>query len=169
MKTLALLILPFLVACSSESKRQSTTPERQVAPAEASTIVDVAEKAGSFKTLLTAVKAADLESVLRSEGPFTVFAPTDEAFAKIPGETLQALIADKEALKNVLLYHVVAGAKVESKVAVTLTEAKMANGQFVSLALNGATLFVNSSAVTAVDIPASNGIIHVIDSVLLPK
>lgn len=131
------------------------------------TIPDVAKAAGSFNTLLTAVKAAGLESVLRSDGPFTVFAPTDEAFAKIPSATLNALLQDKEALKNVLLYHVVAG-EVPASVAVTLSSAKMANGGIVDISLQGEELFINESKVIATDVKASNGIIHVIDSVLLP-
>ncbi len=130
-------------------------------------LVDVASKAGSFKTLLTAVKAAGLEKTLKNGGPFTVFAPTDEAFAKIPAETLNALLKDKHALQNVLLYHVVSG-KVPASVAVTLSQATMANGKQVNLEVADGSLFINDSKVINTDIAACNGIIHVIDAVLIP-
>lgn len=131
------------------------------------TIPEVAKKSGKFNTILTAVKVAGLEEVLQSEGPFTLFAPTDEAFAKIPSETLSALLNDKEALKNVLLYHVVSGA-VPASVAVTLESAEMVNGDTVQVSIRDQNLFINDSKVIATDIKASNGIIHVIDTVLIP-
>ena len=95
-------------------------------------IVQVAKSAGSFNTLLTALKAADLAKTLKGKGPFTVFAPTDEAFAKLPAGALNALLKDPQALKNVLLFHVVSG-KVLAKDVVTLTEATTLNGQKVSI------------------------------------
>ena len=137
-------------------------------PAPAVDIVETARAAGSFNTLLTAVEAAGLVDVLKGEGPFTVFAPTDEAFAKIPADQLNALLADKEALKAVLLYHVVPGA-VKSGDVVNLTSATTVNGQDVSISVSDGTVMVDEATVTSVDIEASNGIIHVIDSVILPQ
>jgi uncharacterized surface protein with fasciclin (FAS1) repeats len=131
------------------------------------TIVDVAVGAGSFKTLVTALKAADLVSTLNGAGPFTVFAPTDEAFAKIPKATLDALLADKAALKNVLTYHVVAG-KVMASDVVKLKSAKTVAAPEITIdASNGVTLN-GGTKVTKTDIGASNGVIHVIDTVLMP-
>ncbi len=130
-------------------------------------IVETAQAAGNFETLLTAATAADLVGVLQSEGPFTVFAPTDDAFAKIPQETLQALLADKEALTQVLLYHVVPG-RVPASEVVTMTSAETAAGIDVSIATDMGTVTVDQATVVATDIEASNGIIHVIDQVILP-
>ncbi|MGI9628957.1 MAG: fasciclin domain-containing protein [Longimicrobiales bacterium] len=137
-------------------------------PAPSVDIVETARAAGSFNTLLTAVEAAGLVDVLRGDGPFTVFAPTDEAFAKVPADQLEALLADKEALKAVLLYHVVPGA-VNSGAVVNLTAATTVNGQDVSISVDDGTVMVDNATVTSVDIEASNGIIHVIDSVILPQ
>lgn len=131
-------------------------------------IVEVAGEAGQFTTLITAVQEAGLVETLEGVGPFTVFAPTDAAFAALPEGALEALLANKEALKNVLLYHVVAGAAVRSETAVTLTAAEMANGDSVAVELRAGNLFLNASKVISTDIEASNGIIHVIDAVLLP-
>ncbi len=130
-------------------------------------IVDIAVANGSFNTLVAAVKAAGLVETLKSEGPFTVFAPTDAAFAKLPAGTVEALLADKEKLTEILLYHVVA-ANVPASVAVTLTEAKMINGKFVDIEKSDDGLFINDSKVIKADIEAKNGVIHVIDTVLLP-
>lgn len=130
-------------------------------------IVDVANSAGSFQTLLVAVKAAGLEDTLRSEGPFTVFAPTDEAFAAIPKETLNALLADKEALKKVLLYHVVSG-EVNAKTVVGLDKAQTAAGLHVPIHVKGGKVKVGDATVVKTDINASNGLIHVVNSVILP-
>lgn len=131
-------------------------------------IVDTAVKAGSFKTLVTAVKAADLVETLKGEGPFTVFAPSDAAFAKVPAETLNGLLNDKAALTNVLTYHVVAG-KVMAEDVVKLNEAKTVQGQKVDIAVKDGKVFVDGAEVISTDIVASNGIIHVIDSVILPQ
>ena len=131
-------------------------------------IVDTAVAVGKFKTLVTAVKAAGLVETLKGPGPFTVFAPTDDAFAKLPAGTVEELLKDIPALKNVLLYHVVAGAKVGSSVAVTLKEATMANGEKVKIDFDGTDLFINNSKVIMTDVETSNGVIHVIDTVLLP-
>lgn len=145
----------------------STSAESAQAPSPPDDIVEVAQAAGTFNTLIAAVQAAGLVDVLKGEGPFTVFAPTDEAFAKIPEDQLNALLADKEALKAVLLYHVVPGAVMASEV-VTLSSAATANGQEVSIAVNDGTVMIDNAKVVATDIEASNGVIHVIDSVILP-
>lgn len=129
-------------------------------------IVDTAVGAG-FNTLAAAVTAADLVDTLKGDGPFTVFAPTDEAFAKIPADVLQGLLEDKEALRKVLLYHVVAG-KVEAKDVVTLTSATTAQGSDVMIDTSDGVK-INNANVVKTDIMTSNGIIHVIDTVLMPK
>jgi uncharacterized surface protein with fasciclin (FAS1) repeats len=131
-------------------------------------IVDTAVAAGDFSTLVTAVKAAGLVETLKGEGPFTVFAPTDAAFAKVPTDTLNALLADKEALVNVLTYHVVAGSVMAADV-VKLTSAVTVQGQAVSIEVKDGKVYVNGTQVVATDIKASNGVIHVIDAVILPK
>jgi uncharacterized surface protein with fasciclin (FAS1) repeats len=131
-------------------------------------IVDTAVAAGDFNTLVTAVKAAGLVETLKGEGPFTVFAPTDAAFAKVPTETLNALLADKAALANVLTYHVVAG-KVMAADVVKLTSAETVQGQAVSIEVKGGKVYVEGAQVVTTDIKASNGVIHVIDAVILPK
>lgn len=131
-------------------------------------IVDVAVANGSFTTLVTAVKAAGLVEILKGEGPFTVFAPTDAAFAKVPTETLNALLADKDALAGVLTYHVVAG-KVMAKDVVTLTEATTVQGQKVMIKVRDGKVYVDDAEVIMTDVAASNGVIHVIDTVILPK
>ncbi len=131
-------------------------------------IVDTAVAAGDFNTLVTAVKAAGLVETLKGEGPFTVFAPTDAAFAKVPTDTLNALLADKAALANVLTYHVVAGNVMAANV-VKLTSAVTVQGQAVSIAVKDDKVYVDGAQVVATDIKASNGVIHVIDAVILPK
>lgn len=142
----------------------TTTTE---AMAEMSDILATAESAGSFTTLLTAVDAAGLTETLAGEGPFTVFAPTDEAFAAVDEDTLNALLADPEALADVLLYHVVAG-EVPAADVVTLDSATTVQGSDVEIAVDGDTVTVNGATVIQTDIQTSNGIIHVIDAVLLP-
>ena len=131
-------------------------------------IVDTAVAAGDFSTLVTAVKAAGLVETLKGEGPFTVFAPTDGAFAKVPTDTLNALLADKAALANVLTYHVVAG-KVMAADVVKLTSAVTVQGQAVSIEVKDGKVYVDGAQVVTTDIKASNGVIHVIDAVILPK
>ena len=128
-------------------------------------VVDTAISAGNFKTLVTALKAADLVKTLKGKGPYTVFAPTDEAFAKIPKADLDALLADKEKLSAVLTYHVVPG-KVMAK-DVKAGDVATVNGKTIKVTTDGGVL-VNTSKVTATDIKASNGVIHVIDTVLMP-
>ena len=130
-------------------------------------IVDTAVQAGSFNTLVTAIKAAGLVDTLKGQGPFTVFAPTDEAFAKVPADALNGLLADKDALRKVLLYHVVAG-KVTADQVVKINSAATAQGSNVMInASNG--VMVNNAKVVKADIMTSNGVIHVIDTVLMPK
>jgi uncharacterized surface protein with fasciclin (FAS1) repeats len=131
-------------------------------------IVDTAVGAGSFNTLVTAVKAAGLVETLKGNGPFTVFAPTDEAFAKVPKATLESLLADKEALKKVLLYHVVAG-NVMAKDVVNLKEAKTVQGSAAKVTVKDGKVMIDNANVVKTDIACTNGVIHVIDSVILPK
>ncbi len=130
-------------------------------------IVDTAVEAGSFKTLAAALQAADLISTLKSEGPFTVFAPTDAAFAKIPKADLDALLSDKRALTEVLTYHVVSG-KVMAADVVKLTQAKTVEGSPVKIRVVDGKVMINNANVSATDIAASNGVIHVIDTVIMP-
>lgn len=130
-------------------------------------IVDTAVEAGSFKTLAAALQAADLISTLKSEGPFTVFAPTDAAFAKIPKADLDALLSDKRALTEVLTYHVVSG-KVMAADVVKLTQAKTVEGSPVKIKVVDGKVMINNANVSATDIAASNGVIHVIDTVIMP-
>lgn len=129
----------------------------------------VADKAGTFKTLLTAVKAGGLVETLSGEGPFTVFAPTDEAFAKIPAATLADLLKpeNKEKLASILKYHVVAG-RVYSEAAVAAKSAATVQGASIKISANDKGAFVNDAKILATDIDASNGVIHVIDSVIMP-
>jgi len=131
-------------------------------------IVETARKAGSFKTLLAAVEAAGLTETLRGAGPFTVFAPTDEAFAKLPKGTVEALLKDVPKLKSILLYHVVPGCVLAADV-LKLTEAKTAMGQSIAVKTGSAGVKVDGAKVVKTDIRTSNGVIHVIDSVMLPN
>ncbi len=130
-------------------------------------IIDTAAQAGSFKTLLTAIEAAGLTDTLRGPGPFTVFAPTDEAFAKIPKADLAALLANKAKLAEVLKYHVVSG-KVMASDVVKLKEAQTVAGKSVRIDTSNGVK-VNDAKVIKTDIPASNGVIHVIDTVIMPS
>jgi uncharacterized surface protein with fasciclin (FAS1) repeats len=130
-------------------------------------IVDTAVSAGQFNTLAKALTEAGLVETLKGQGPFTVFAPTDEAFAKLPPGTLEALLADKAKLTAVLTYHVVAG-KVMAADVIKLSEAKTVQGQSVKIGTMGGVM-VNDAHVVKTDIMASNGVIHVIDKVILPN
>jgi len=133
-------------------------------------IVDTAVGAGSFKTLVAAVKAAGLVDTLKGDGPFTVFAPTDEAFGKLSKCTLDSLLKpeNKHKLAAILTYHVVPG-KVKAKKAAKLDSAKTVNGAEITIKPSGKTLMINSAKVVKADIKTSNGIIHVIDTVLIPE
>ena len=133
---------------------------------QAADIVDTAVAAGSFKTLATALGAADLVGTLKGKGPFTVFAPTDEAFAKIPKADLDALLKDKKKLTAVLTYHVVPGKVMAADV--KAGKVKTVQGSEVTIATTGGVT-VNNAKVTKTDIAADNGVIHVIDTVLMPK
>jgi len=149
---------------------QTTTtvaePPTTMAPEELD-IVGTADAAGSFSTLLAAAEAAGLVETLQGDGPYTVFGPTDDAFAALPEGTVEGLLEDPEALSNILLYHVVPG-EVTSDQVVTLDSATTAQGSDVAVRVEGESVFVNDSQVVMADIQASNGVIHVIDAVLLP-
>lgn len=136
---------------------------------EPKTIVETAVAAGSFKTLAAALTAADLVETLQGEGPFTVFAPTDDAFAKLPKGTIKTLLkpANKEKLASILTYHVVSG-KVLAKQVVDLNEAKTVGGKNVAIKVVDGKVHINDSTVVTTDIICSNGVIHVIDAVLMP-
>jgi uncharacterized surface protein with fasciclin (FAS1) repeats len=133
-------------------------------------IVQTAVAAGTFNTLATALQAAGLVDTLKGKGPFTVFAPTDEAFSKLPAGTVETLLKpeNKDKLRAILLYHVVPGDVTAAQV-VKLSSAKTANGQDLKIMVNGGTVMVNDATVVKADVLASNGVIHVIDTVLLPK
>jgi len=134
--------------------------------AQSKDIVDTAVGAGSFKTLATALEAAGLVDTLKSAGPFTVFAPTDEAFAKVPKEALEALLKDKNKLTAVLTYHVVAGKVMAADV--KAGKVKTVQGSELTISTDGGVK-VDGANVVAVDIVADNGVIHVIDAVIIPQ
>jgi uncharacterized surface protein with fasciclin (FAS1) repeats len=132
-------------------------------------IVDTAVSNGSFKTLAAALKAAGLVETLKGSGPFTVFAPTDAAFAKLPAGTVETLLKpeNKDRLRRVLTYHVVSG-KVGSTEVTKLTSAKAVSGDAIAIAVKDGKVMVNNATVVTADVAASNGVIHVIDTVILP-
>jgi len=138
------------------------------AAVEKQDIVATAVEAGSFKTLAAALAAADLVKTLQGPGPFTVFAPTDEAFAKLPAGTVDALLKDVPKLKGILTYHVVAG-DVRAAQVVKMASAKTLQGQDVRISLADGKVKVDEAVVLKTDIVCSNGVIHVIDAVMLPK
>ena len=161
------LLLMVLAACADDPTATpvpTATPEAEPQP---TTIADIAVGDGRFGTLVAALQAADLVETLQGEGPFTVFAPTDDAFAKLPAGTVESLLADIPALTDVLLYHVVAGNVMAADV-VTLDSADTVQGGPVAITVDGNTVRINESTVLITDIEASNGVIHVIDTVLLP-
>jgi uncharacterized surface protein with fasciclin (FAS1) repeats len=133
-------------------------------------IVDTAVAAGSYKTLVAALKAAGLVDTLKGKGPFTVFAPTDDAFAKLPAGTVDELLKpeNKQKLIAILTYHVVPG-KVTAAQAMKVNSAKTVNGEALTISTQGGTVMINDATVTKADIMCSNGVIHVIDTVLMPK
>ena len=151
------------VGCKDEGAKESPPPPATM------DIVDTAVSAGDFNTLVTAVKAADLVGTLKGPGPFTVFAPTDAAFAKLPTGTVQSLLLpeNKQKLVSILTYHVVPG-KVMAADVVKLSSAKTVNGQSLSIKTGGDGVMVNDANVIKTDIQCSNGVIHVIDAVVLP-
>ena len=132
-------------------------------------IVDTAVAAGQFQTLAAALEAAGLVATLKGEGPFTVFAPTDEAFAKLPSGTVETLLKEenKDQLTAILTYHVVPG-KVMSQDVAGIDEARTVNGKMIDVEVDGSAVKVNDATVTQADIAAANGVIHVIDTVILP-
>lgn len=155
-----LLGIPALVLAGNYSSKTKTSMD----------IVDTAVSAESFNTLVAALKAADLVDVLRGEGPFTVFAPTDDAFAKLPAGTLESLLKpeNKAKLQAILTYHVIPGRYMAADV-VKMSSAKTVNGQSFTVSMSGGNAMVDNAIIIKTDIPASNGVIHVIDSVILPK
>ncbi len=166
----------FLGACAAPTAAPTMAPEPTAAPTmapeptpmpEAKTIVDIAVEDGRFTTLVAALQAADLADTLAGDGPFTVFAPTDDAFAALPAGTVEALLADIPQLTDILLYHVVSGNVMAADV-VALDSAETLLGQSVTVSLDGDMVKINEATVVITDIVASNGVIHVIDAVLLP-
>ena len=138
-----------------------------VSVAQAADIVDTAVAAGKFNTLVKAVKAAGLADTLKGDGPFTVFAPTDEAFAKLPAGTVESLLNDKEKLAQILTYHVVPGKVMSTDV--TTGAVQTVQGQPLNVMVDDGAVKVNDAQVVQADVTASNGVIHVIDSVVLPQ
>ncbi|NNF63747.1 MAG: fasciclin domain-containing protein [Acidimicrobiia bacterium] len=168
----AILALSLVAAACSSSTDDTTTtavPDTTAAPAanEMADIVDTAIADGRFTTLVAALQAADLVDTLKGEGPFTVFAPTDDAFAALPDGTVDGLLADIPALTDVLTYHVVSG-KVLAADVVGLDSATTLQGSDVTIRVEGDSVFINDSQVIITDIETSNGVIHVIDAVLIP-
>ena len=131
-------------------------------------IVTIAVESGNFNTLAKALTETGLVEALQGDGPFTVFAPTDDAFAKLPEGTIESLLEDKETLKNILLYHVVSG-NVTSKQVVDLNEAETLAGKNINIKVNDGSVMINDATVITADVVASNGVIHIIDTVLIPE
>lgn len=154
-----------LSACSSD---EEATTETATETTEVGTIVDVAVGAGNFTTLVAALTAADLVATLSGEGPFTVFAPTDDAFAALPAGVLEALLLpeNKATLAKILTYHVVSGMVMAADV--TDGDVATVEGQTIKLSTMGGGVMVNNATVIAADVMASNGVIHAIDAVILP-
>jgi len=142
------------------------TQEREAA-AEKPSIAEIAVEDGRFTTLVAALDAADLVDTLSNDGPFTVFAPTDDAFAKLPEGTVESLLNDIPTLQSILLYHVVSG-KVMAEDVVAVDSAPTLNGQDVMVKVDMGKVYINDSQVIITDIEASNGVIHVVDTVILP-
>ena len=155
-----LVITPALLMAGSHGSKAKTSMD----------IVDTAVSAGTFNTLVAALEAADLVEVLKGQGPFTVFAPTDEAFAKLPEGTVASLLKpeNKEKLQSILTYHVVSGQYMAMDVT-KMNTAKTVNGQSFTISITNGNAMVDNATIIKADIPASNGVIHVIDSVILPK
>ncbi len=155
----ALLALPAAAPRAAVGQMHGRTPD----------LIGVAQQAGQFRTLLAALDAAGLTATLQGKGPFTVFAPTDEAFRKLPAGTVEALLKpeNREKLRTILTYHVVAG-KVPAEQARTLRTATTVAGPALRISTDGAALRINQATVTAADVAARNGVIHVIDQVLMP-
>ena len=165
MKNISLSLIALVVLFTNSMFAQGDT--KMVTSTVKNDIVQTAISAGNFTTLVTALTEAGLVSALEGKGPFTVFAPTDDAFKKLPEGTLDNLLKNKDALKNILLYHVVTG-DITSKEITKLNEAKTLNGSDIKIKVVDGKVMVNNSQVVGADVLASNGIIHVIDTVLLP-
>ena len=177
--SLAILVVitgAFSAAQAQEHPTKKEHPAKAEHPAtvnlsnQAGDLLAAAAGAGNFKTFITAVKAAGLEEQLQGKGPFTIFAPTDEAFAKLPDGTVETLLMpeNKDQLVAILTYHVVPGTVTAEQV-VTMTEAKTVNGAMVEIAVVDGTVKIDDAQVTQADIMTSNGVIHVIDTVLIPE
>ena len=160
----------FLVAAVAVALSLSLGVLAGVKPEPTKDIVDTAVAAGSFKTLVAALQAAGLVDTLKGKGPFTVFAPTDEAFAKLPPGTVEDLLKpeNKAKLVSILTYHVVPGEVLSSQV-IKMNSAKTVNGENLTIKVEDGTVMVDNAKVIKADILCSNGVIHVIDSVVLPK
>ncbi len=179
LSSLLIVFALVLAACAPATPAEPTEmpmPEPTAVPTEepsavpSNTIVDIAVGNPDFSTLVAALGAADLVDALSGEGPFTVFAPTDDAFAKLPAGTVESLLLpeNKQKLTDILLYHVVSG-KVMAADVVTLSEAETVLGQNVTITVKDGKVYINDSEVIITDIMTSNGVIHVIDAVLLPN
>jgi uncharacterized surface protein with fasciclin (FAS1) repeats len=153
-------------ACGIEKKHEHST--KASSETNLKSIMETAKASGSFKTLLAAVEAAELDEALAGEGPFTVFAPTDEAFAALPKGTIESLLKDKAKLASILTYHVVDGS-VKAEQVVGLDKAVTLNGQSVMVKVTDGEVMIDQARVITTDIFCSNGVIHVIDAVMLPK
>jgi len=158
-------LVPLLVVAAALVGSTAATAPAQ--PRQSRDVVQTAVAAGQFKTLARLLTRAGLVGALEKPGPYTVFAPTDAAFAKVPRQTLDALLADKAKLKAVLLYHVVSGKVVAADV-VKLSSARTLEGKRVRIKVAGTNVFVNSAKVTKPNVMASNGVIHVVNRVLIP-
>ena len=171
MTKLFALFAAFAILSSPLSTSAYTEPDSDAMVVQSSTtagnIVEVAVADGRFTTLVTAVQAAGLVGTLTSDGPFTVFAPTDAAFSALPAGTIDALLADIPSLTSILLYHVVPGAIPAADV-VNLMAAQTAGGQSVTISASASGVMINGSHVIITDVMASNGVIHVIDAVMIP-
>ena len=162
-KLAALLLAGVLAACAQPT-------EEAAAPAPQADIVDTAVAAGSFNTLVAAVQAAGLVDTLKSSGPFTVFAPTDDAFAALPAGTVESLLLpeNKDQLVAILTYHVIAGEVLSADLAGKKLSAATVQGSTVDIDATGGGVLVDGASVIAADVDATNGVIHVIDKVILP-
>ncbi len=158
-------LVPLLIVAAALVGSTAATAPAQ--PRQSRDIVQTAVAAGQFKTLARLLSRAGLVGALEKPGPYTVFAPTDAAFAKVPRQTLDALLADKAKLKAVLLYHVVSGKVVAADV-VKLSSARTLEGKRVRIKVAGTNVFVNTAKVTKPNVMASNGVIHVVNRVLIP-
>ena len=162
------VFLSLILASCGSSSSQVSSEQLSSNSKELPDIVATAQSVGSFNTLLTALEVAGLTDVLKSDGPFTVFAPTDEAFAKIPEADLKALLADKEALTDVLTYHVGSG-ELDASNVLARDSLVMLSGKSTKISANDSGAFIDGAKIVATDVKTSNGIMHVIDTVLIPS